>query len=295
VATTVSQAFTEFAAKIKPTQAQEQEITSRRNAVTGYLTSSHPAGSAMPLLETRVIGSAGRKTLIRPVSDIDIFAVFDDSQVWNAYKNDSKQLLYRVREALSEYRVETVGSRGQAVRLFYDSGPHVDITPAFRCIHWLTRTPAGYMIPRGDGTWLQTDPYVHHDFMVRRNGELDNYLKPLVRLLKRWNRSHSGRLKSFHLEMMVQASFKSLGSNNREAVTMFFDWAGQRLDVNDPAGYSGNLASTLTRNQREDVIRSFAYAYEHCQSANNAESNGETAEALRQWRIVFGSEFPAYG
>ena len=295
MAYTVPSAFTEFAAKLKPTATQEQTIAERRDRVENFLLAKYAAGSIMPLTEAKVIGSAGRKTLIRPINDIDVFAVFDDSQVWSQYKNDSRQLLYRVREALDEYQVETVGSRGQAVRLFYKDGLHVDITPAFPLYNILFRNLECYVIPRGDGSWLKTDPYKHGAFMVERNQALGNYLKPLVRLLKRWNNVHSNRLKSFHLEMMAQAVFTSLSSNMRENTQVFFRYAGSSLNVNDPAGYSGNLAASLTQSQREAILQSFNTADAHATRALQAENDGQTEESIRQWRIVFGNEFPSYG
>jgi hypothetical protein len=294
VALTVSAAFVEFAGKIRLTDAQEQTIAARRTRVEGFLAARYGPTSNMPLQHVRVIGSAGRKTLIRPVHDVDVFAVFDDSQVWNSYRADSKQLLYRVREALTDFRVETVGARGQAVRLFYSSGPHVDITPAFRVFGFLG-DQQGYYIPRGDGGWQQTDPYVHHDFMAQRNQDLGGYLKPLVRLLKRWNRVHSSRLESFHLELVTQAVFGTIGSNTRDAVRFFFEHADSYLHVSDPAGYSGDLAAGLTSTQEQAIRQSFSTAAAHARRAQANEALGNPAEACRQWRIIFGDEFPAYG
>jgi hypothetical protein len=59
--------------------------------------------------------------------------------------------------------------------------------------------------------------------MTQRNQELANYLKPLLRLLKRWNNVHSKRLKSFHLELLTQATFRGLSSSLRENVQTFSD------------------------------------------------------------------------
>lgn len=294
MALTVSQAFTEFAAAIKPTAAQEQTIAERRSRVEGFLVAKYPSGSTMPLTHVRTIGSAGRKTLIRPLDDVDVFAVFDDSQVWATYRYDSKQLLYRVREALTGLRVQTIGSRGQAVRLFYTDGLNVDITPAFP-VRNIFGQPDGYYIPRGDGGWQQTDPYQHHDFMAQRNQALGSYLKPLVRLLKRWNNSHSSRIKGFHLEVITQAVFTALGSSMRRNVQSFFEHAGNHLHVQDPAGYSGDLASGWSWQKHQDVSQSFSTTLAQVQRAQNAEAAGNPAEALRQWRIVFGTGFPSYG
>jgi len=296
MATTVAKAFDEFKAVIAPTASQALTISTRRERVRGFLLAKYPPASAMPLLETKVIGSAGRKTLIRPLADIDLFCVFDDTQVWSSYRQNSQQLLYRVREALTDYNIQTVGSRGQAVRLFYKDGFNVDITPAFRVFDRIFRTQQhGYCIPKGDGGWQQTDPYQHDDFMAKRNEHLGSHLKPLVRLLKRWNRTHSSRLRSFHLEMVVQATFKTLSSNSRTASLVFFEHAGSHLHVHDPSGYSGDLAGGLTRTQIDAINTSLAGSVDHARRAVQAETDGDIPEALRQWRIVFGDEFPGYG
>lgn len=232
---------------------------------------------------------------MRPVDDIDIFCVFASTKVWHRYRHDSRQLLYRVREALTNYRVETVGSRAQAVRLFYKTGPNVDITPAFHEHDWLGRWSGGYIIPRGDGKWQPTKSYAHADFITRRNGELGNYLKPLVRLLKRWNRAHSSHLRSFHLELLVAQTFSKLSGNMRSATQNFFEWALKHLHVNDPVGYSGDLAAGLTRAQIQNIYSALAYGLDHAKRAQQADAAGRIGESLRQWGIVFGNGFLGYG
>ena len=77
----------------------------------------------------------------------------------------------------------------------------------------LRNTDAGYALPDGQGGWLTTDPDQHETYMAERNATLSYQLKPLVRMLKRWNRVHSERLESFHLEVMTASMFQSLGSN----------------------------------------------------------------------------------
>lgn len=292
--TTVPKAFSQFSELIKPTDYQEGVIATRRDAVRNFMLAKYHSGSTMPLLETKVIGSAGRKTLIRPVEDVDVFCVFDGRWAWPTYQYNSQQLLYRVREALTGYTVQTIGSRGQAVRLFYTNGPNVDITPAFQSVDWLGR-PNGYVIPRGDGRWQKTNPYLHGEFMAKRNQELDYHLKPLVRLLKRWNRVHSERLRSFHLELIVQATFGGLSGNMRTATQRFFEWAPNNLHVNDPAGYSGDLASSLSWSQTQDILQSFSTAADRGRRAQAAEVEGKVRDALRLWRVIFGDEFPSYG
>jgi hypothetical protein len=106
---------------------------------------------------------------------------------------------------------------------------------------------------------------------------------------------HSGRLRSFHLELLVQASFGSLGGNMRSATQKFFEWAPRYLHVNDPAGYSGDLAGGLSKAQEHDILQSFATEADRARRAQAEETAGKPWEALRLWRIVFGDEFPSYG
>lgn len=292
MALTVGQAFTEFDAKLSPTTAQLQTISGRRESVHGYLGQSFGPTSNMPLMRTKVIGSASRNTIIRPIDDIDVMAVFDERQVWTTYQGNSRTFLYRVRDALAQYRVQVVGARGQAVRLFYQQPPHVDIAPVFEVAQ---QVGGGYVLPAGDFTWVRTDPDAHNEFLNRRNQKLGSNLKMLTRMLKRWNRVHGNRLRAFHLEVMAQAVFSGLGTDMAEATTIFFQYAPQHLHLHDPAGHSGDLAARLTWAQEQAVTQSFTTALAHSRRAMDANNRVNPAEAMRQWRIVLGDEFPAYG
>lgn len=165
--------------------------------------------------------------------------------------------------------------------------PHVDIAAV---------VPYGsqYYIPKGDGTWLITDPEGVDSFLGQRQKDLNGYLRPLVRMLKRWNNVHSKRLRSFHLEMVAQAAFRSMGSDLRDATMKFFSWAPNYLDVADPTS-GDSLGARLTYPQRLNILTSFASAHTRASNAVAYEKSGDHANAIAQWRLVFGTEFPAYG
>lgn len=291
MAPTPAKAFDEFKRTLALTDAQAELVASRAAAVATYLGGAFPSTSTLPIKGTKVIGSVGRGTIIRPVVDIDLFAEFRNrDDVFEQYRRDSQAFLYRVRDALkARSTVKVVGARGQAVRFFYASPPHVDVAPVFK---W---SGDGYALPNGSGGWLTTDPYMHETHFVARNEALSHRFKPLVKMLKRWNTCHSSYFKSFHLEAVASHVFALLGGDSRDACEKFFTWAQGNLCVADPAGHSGDLSSYLTDSRRSNLIANLEAARKRASAANAAERSGNYRESIRLWTIVFGDEFPSYG
>ncbi len=292
MAKTVAEAFNHFHDhKLQLTLTQQEKVKSRRERAETFLRKAFPTAGDLPIKSVRLIGSASRQTIIRPLNDLDVLVQFENKdQIFENYRYDSQNFLYRVRNAIdAKTQVRMVGARGQAVRLFYDDGLHVDIAPVFA---W---SGGGYALPAGDSSWLTTDPFEQNRWLSERNKALGGHLKRKVRFLKRWNRVHSSRLGSFHLEVMVASAFASLNADTRDALKVFFQCAAGHLDCSDPAGHSGNLSSYLTHASRTAVLNSLLSAADRAERANGAELGGDHAEALRLWRIVLGEELPAYG
>lgn len=290
MARTTAEAFNEFKDKLQLTAPQTTLVNSRRDNVIGYLRSAFPSSSDLPFALGKLIGSAGRETIIRPIDDIDLLAKFSNQDnIFERYRHDSRSFLYRVRDALTRFRVQVVGARGQAVRLFYTNPPNVDIAPVFG---W---GEGGYVLPDGQGGWIRTDPDFHAQYFAQRDHALGYLFKPMVRMLKRWNNEHGKYFRSFHLEVVINVAFSSIGNDSRIACEKFFEWAPTRLEAADPAGNDPDLSSYLTPASRQQLLANLASARQRARNANAAERSGRHQEAIRLWRIIFGSEFPAYG
>ncbi len=130
---TTAQAFDAFVEKISLTDVQRVDVQAKRQATEGYLRGAFPDAGSLPLSRVILIGSADRSTLIRPLEDIDVMAEFSNKDgVFEQYRNNSGALLQRIRTALqARTSLAQIGARGQAVRLFYQSGAHVDIAQHF--------------------------------------------------------------------------------------------------------------------------------------------------------------------
>jgi hypothetical protein len=289
MALTTAQAFTVFLETISPTDTQRTEIATRRQLTDRYLREAFPQSSALPLKRMILIGSADRGTIVRPVNDIDVMAEFiNKDNVFDQYRRNSGAFLQRIRTGLNKNTsIKKIGARGQAVRLFYANGAHVDIVAVFK---W---SAGGFALPRGDGDWMTTDPEAQATWFSQRRANVGANLTPLCKIVRRWNAIHSHHFGSFHLEVMVASTFRSVGSDYRDAMKRFFELAPGRIAIKDPAGHSGNLDDYLTQDARVAIRSRFADALERSKKAISAEGQGNHAEAKRLWRIELGDEFPA--
>jgi len=288
---TTAQAFDSFLVKIGPTDGQRVDITSKRNATENYLREAFPQSGTLPLKRVILIGSADRGTIVRPVNDVDVLAEFvDKDRIFDRqYRRDSGAFLQRIRTALNaRTSIKKIGARGQAVRLFYVNGAHVDIAPVFK---W--DNISGFGLPKGDGGWMTTDPEAQATWFSQRRTAIGPNLTPMCKLVRRWNGIHSHRFESFHLEAMTASMFETIGSNYRDAFKVFFETAPGRIGVSDPAGHSGRLDEYLTRDALRAINSRFAEALDRSKKAIAAEGRGDHTEAKRLWRIELGDEFPA--
>jgi hypothetical protein len=285
---TTAQAMTKFLEDISVTDYQKTSIiAARKDRVVENLTSAFPSTSDLPFSYAILMGSAAKGTIVRPIDDVDVLAVFSNANgAWDTYRSNSQAFLYRIRNAYDGLSTAQVGARGQAVRIFFKSGGHVDVAPVFAYGNDV------FGLPKGDGGWINTAPNLANSWFAGRNAHLGYNLAPLVRLLKKWNVAHSKHIQSFHLETITAHTFDQLGTNYREALHKFFLWAPKHLDVSDPGGQSGSLSSYLSWNARVNLVAALNSAAERAGRALAAEADGNHAEAKRLWRIVLGEDFP---
>jgi hypothetical protein len=94
------------------------------------------------------------------------------------------------------------------------------------------------------------------------------------------------------LETIVANTFTSLGSNYRDALVKFFDWAPSTVSAYDPGGHSGDLSSYLTYSGRTNAVQALNTAHVRSKKALEAEIEGDHDEAKRLWSIILGDDFP---
>ena len=132
-------AFDSFVRTINLTDAQKLGVTNKRNKTEEYLRAE--------------------------------FTNMDD--IFETYRYKSGDFLQRIRTALqASTSISQIGARGQAVRLFYTSGAHVDIAPVFK---W---SSGGFGLLSGDNGWMTTDPEKQATWMGERLTSDGGWVEP---------------------------------------------------------------------------------------------------------------------
>ena len=169
-------------------------------------------------------------------------------------------------------------------------------------LSWLSRLlgaqpgAKGFYLPNGRGGWQTTNPPFHQKLMSDADARLDGKLKPLVRLMKLWNLREHGRLRSFHLEMMVERAWR----NERQVPALPVAMA-KTLDAvsrlagrsfNDPWADGGRIDDYLAADRRRIVVKSLQDDAQKARKALEFARVGNEALAFERWSVIFGHDFP---
>lgn len=299
--TTVRAAFDDFAARLEPTETQRSDASAKHNGVRDCLSNVLWVDSAF------LTGSYGRRTIIRPPNDIDMFVVLNYSKHGSDYYDSFGsvgKVLDRFHSILKGcYPYTPIRKDHPAVYLDFTSYGF-DVMPVFH------RNGGGYMIPNRSGTaWMSTDPTKHAERTTAMNKATGGYFVPLVKMFKSWNRAHYDKLSGFHLEMAMVDAWPRVNSSTypyaSEAVryssfalaaAAIFPALSAKLAYNtpDPAGMSGNIDEYLDYQDRKLTRERLDSAATEAQTALRHEGRSDYYSAITKWRDIFGDQFPAF-
>jgi hypothetical protein len=203
--------------------------------------------------------------------------------------------VYRALDAYLEAARVNLRPDGQAVSIHFDE-VDFDLTPAF------PKHGGAYMIPNAEvGYWTAVDTRRYEQIMVRANAHLAGMVKPVVRMLKIWNRAHGNIFKGFHLEVLVLNALHTYypDCNYASAVRQVFSLLAfvMQYPTRDPAGVGEAVDTYLdVRARRQQAVDLSKDAY---RLAQEAEKSARWAvgqqQAIRLWGELFGAYYPAYG
>lgn len=274
---TLLQSINKFIDNITVTDRQEDNIDASFNNLKTHLMSDD---SSLSVKEVFLNGSYERDTIIKPLDDIDLFAVIDQTDYEeNGQDPNPQSVLTKFKNylnGLNDYKGKVKQDR-PCVTVFL-SDKNFDILPSLR------KADALY-IPNEDLTgWIFTDPKTHTDSLNRVNKNRNYKVKAIVKAVKQWKRDNCQSIPSFHIEEIAISVFNLYDFTNlEEGIRLWFENAEWNLQV-------GRFKSYDEYSKVKDKINKVKVKL---QEAKRQLDDKKEGEAKKIWKEVFGDKFPA--
>lgn len=270
------QSISKLIEKISITDKQEENI----KASVKNITTTLEKDDTLHLKETFLNGSYERDTMIRPLDDIDIFVVLDESY----WKDDfgvmrkPQSVLDKIKDFLNDqndYKGKVRQDRPcVTVEL---SNKSFDILPAFEQIE-------GYLMPNYNlESWIPTYPKILTENLKNAHRDYSYKLKDIIRVIKYWNKLNGKMIPSFHIEEVAIKIFKfKIFENFEKSIREWFEKAECNLEINK---FKSNT-------QYDDFKNKLNRTKTKLQNAKEFLGKNNQYEAKKIWKDVFGKEFP---
>ncbi|MBK5966801.1 nucleotidyltransferase [Thiocystis minor] len=283
---TVSEMFREFLGNLA--LDNQQELSNRYQEITASLnkyfrdTDSKTANSLQ-------VGSYGRRTAIKGISDLDMLYIMPGSQ-WDQYKNDGQsRLLTETKDAIKRrYPRTTIYVDRLVVRVLY-ANFHVEVQPVFKQDDGSFKYPDTY----NGGSWKITKPCEELDAMREFNEEKNNNLRRLCKMARAWKNKHGVGMGGLLIDTLAYNFLRSTAEYDNKSHG-YYDWMSRDFFLflaNQPdQDYYAALGSGQRVKVKKKFQRKAKKAYELCLDAIDSEGS---ASANKKWKKVYGRPFPA--
>ncbi|KAA6329427.1 hypothetical protein EZS27_021764 [termite gut metagenome] len=274
---TLLQSVDKFVENISVTDRQEANIESSYNNLKDNLLIED---SNLSVKEVFLNGSYERDTIIRPLDDIDLFAVIDEADYSENGQDPKPQTVLtgfkNYLNSLNDYKDKVKQDR-PCVTVFL-SDKKFDVLPSLR--------KAGALwIPNFDlSSWTFTDPKTHTDRLNEIHKRRNCKVKPVVKAVKHWKRENNQNIPSFHVEEVAISVFNIWNfSNLEEGIRFWFEHAEGYLQVDRFNSYD-------EYSKVKDKIKTVKDKLGEAQKSNDEKQVGEAKKIGKE---IFGKEFPA--
>lgn len=241
-------------------------------------------------------GSFARKTMLKPLKDVDIVCILPASK-WDMLSGPDgpgkamESFKAPIEGRWPDVQFDVGGEpAGKALRLTLTGVDFtIDLVPVFD-------TDNDYVLigDRFDGTWEPSNTRFQLKRVADRNQATDGRFVHQVRELKAFTKHHEelGFITGIVVESLTYAVVhrKML---DKDAVVTVFEYAKDAVKgpVLEPAG-EDDVSANWTGAERETAARVYADAARKAAEAIKLERAGDTDGAISMWHSLFGDAFP---
>ena len=287
----VSNMFQEFLGNIQVDNSSN--ISTRYGEITASLnkkfrdTESKTANSLQ-------VGSYGRFTGIKGISDLDMLYIMPNSE-WGNYNVDGGQtkLLNATRDAIkARYPTTNVRVDRLVVTVTYTNF-HVEVQPVFEEIDANGRSYFKYPDTYNGGSWKITKPRQEISAMKEFVDQKNKNLRKLCKMARAWKNKHGVGMGGLLIDTLAYNFLKSTNDYDDKSYT-YYDWLSRDffkylMDQPNQDHYQA-LGSGQDVKVKKRFQMQAKKAYEACLAAIKADG---TDAAYSKWKKVYGRPFPA--
>jgi len=296
MATTISQAFLQYALNLEITDRQTSLVSERWKNVVNAVAQEF---TLYPTSPSKLIGSYDRNTLIRYLSegDVDVMVVlhYGDNQAWHNPEGTIKAL-DKFRTILDKAYPNTEKGRDRNCITMRFTEFRLDVVPAF------ANESGYYLIPDSIRTlWVSTDPFSFAERITTVNEAMGDCFVPLIKMIKGWNRNEGWPLRSFHLECLLYNHFKNytVSYSYPYMIKEFFASLPVYLASYTYDPVKGDQVDSYLDNYAANTKRQIAIEKANKAAAKSKEAYEDqdkyVSVAISEWKDLMGEFFPTYG
>lgn len=285
-------AFDKFDEELNLDPAERKAAQRRHRQVTECLVT---AGIAVA---TFLQGSFARKTMLKPLKDVDQVIVLADPLAAQLRRpGGAAHTIALVRKAISDafpdaqFDVNDTPAHALQV-IFADLDFTFDLVPAYA-------DPAGgedvFIADRENDTWERSNTRTLNRAISERNQATGGHFVHQVRMVKSYKKDHPVLENTCGLlwESLAYGAITTKMSHS-EAVAATLRHAAVALTgaVYDPTG-ADDLTAEWTTNERTTYVSAVRAAVQRAAEALRLESDGDHDAAIELWHDILGDPFPA--
>ncbi|MGN2375602.1 SMODS domain-containing nucleotidyltransferase [Sphingobacterium spiritivorum] len=286
-----SETFKDFLSNIKISDDKADTISYRYGRITKALNEKF-RNTDSKTANTLQVGSYGRYTGIKGISDLDMLYIMPASK-WFDYNKSGGQskLLQDTKDAISKTYSSSDIKIDRCVVTVNFADSHIDVQPVFEVEDQDYKYPDTY----GDGCWKITKPRKEMDAMVEFSDNKNRNLRRLCKMARSWKNKHGVCMGGLLIDTLAYNFLKSTTYYNEKSFAyydeMCRDFFKYLYDQPKDQTEYGALGSKQRVKVKKSFRRKANKAYELAEEAINAASD---KTKHNKWRDVFGNDFPKY-
>lgn len=287
----VRQRFQQFHRNVLLTEVQRDDGITKCRGVVNCL-NRHYYGTQSEDDHGFMIGSWAKGTASRPPRDVDLYFVLADAQYHRFQRyvgNRQSALLQDVKQVVEQtFPNTTLRADGQVVTVRFN-GCSVEVAPVFAL------TTGRYLIcdTHAGGSYKETDPWAEVRFIDAMDDASDHNLRPMIQMLKAWQRWCNVPIKSFQLEL-VAAAFLAQSAWQLKGY-FYYDWIFRdffeflHAQANRFVFVPGTNEAINIGSEWQSKA---ATAYHAARRACDDERDNYVYSAGEEWQKIFGLDIP---